>query len=209
MMDLTEITKYWSQIASLFGALYAGWRYIAQPTLRVSRKIQNTSEELSKALPVLLQLAKRYSSSDGELNLPEKIQELQHSVAINYELLKALGNKLNIAWYQSDINGDCVYISNELSKLMGLTLDQAKGSGWKNAVQEGDRVRVADEWENSVKEQREFDLNYSYYQFATSTEIPIHCHSYKILNESGKIIGFIGIVTETTKEKVNTLGSIH
>jgi len=208
MMDLTEITKHWSQIVSLFGGLYACWRYVASPALKVSRKIQNTSEELSKALPVLLQLAKRYSSDDGELNLPEKIQELQHSVTISHELLKALGNKLNIAWYQTDINGDCLYISNELSKFMGLTLEQAKGSGWKNAIQESDRVRVAEEWRTSVKEQREFDLNYSYHQFSNKKDIPIHCHSYKILNEEGKIIGFIGIVTEI-KENSTELGSVH
>ena len=40
---------------------------------------------------------------------------------------------------------------------MGLSIEQAKGGGWKNAVMEKYREAVVKEWVSAVAEKREFD----------------------------------------------------
>lgn len=197
MLDLNQITSYVTVIASFLGGLAVLYRYIAVPSVKAVKKISHTSEELTKSLPILLELAGQFSK-EGKLTLPDKIKELNDFTVANFELLKALGNKLKIAWYQSDLHGNYTYISDELAVLMGINLGQSLGGGWKNAVCEPYRENVIQEWMEAVKEKRELDINYAYCHGMTHKEVPVHVRAYPIKNMNSDVIGFIGIVTPET-----------
>ena len=194
MIDLNQLTVYLTQIVG-FGVAIAGfWRYCLTPGMKAVRKVSQTSEELTKSLPILLELAGRFSDN-GRLVLPDRIQELQDSVTINTEVLRVLGNKLKLCWYKADVNGNYVYISNELTKLMNITLEQSLGNGWKSSICDRFKENVIEEWNLSVQERREFDMNFAFCQNSTHKEILINSHSHVIKNDKNEIIGFIGVVT--------------
>lgn len=200
-MDLSQLNQYSAQIAGILAALVALYRFVVSPLLRIVKRTRNTSEDLAKALPILLELSKTFSTNDGKLTLPGEIKELQQLSKINADLLRALGNKLNLCWFRSDANGNCVYASNKLLELMGITLEQSLGSGWKNSICSKFRDKVIEDWDMAIKEKREFDLEYAYCQGLSHKEIQIHCHGYKI-ELGGEIIGYIGIVTPINESSV-------
>ena len=192
-MELDEIIKFGTQIVALCGILASAWRYIIQPVLKTTQKIKATSEELSQALPVLLQLSKFYSKN-GIFNLPDKLQTIHYLALLNTEKHKAFGDKLEIAWFEADANGDCIFVSKKYKELCGMTFEQIKDKGWKNAVAEEDRDKVASEWNDSVKEKREFDLAYYFQNMQTEEKTKVHTHAYPAKNENGEIIGYVGII---------------
>lgn len=193
MMDLETLTTLSTQIGAVLAGCAALLRYVAFPSLKAVKKLRLTSEELTKSLPILLELAERFSK-EGKLILPNKLQELQDSVIVNAEVLRALGNKLKLCWYRTDANGNYVYISNELSKLMGITLEQSLGNGWKNSICTQFRENVVDEWNLSIKEKREFNFDFAFCHTPTHKEIPVNSHTH-LIKDGNEIIGHIGIVT--------------
>jgi hypothetical protein len=184
-MDLTQLTQHSTQIATILAVLISLWRYVVNPIVKVGKRVHKTSEELTKSLPILLQLSREFSSKSGELTLSETIRGLQINAAINLKILKILSNKFNLAWFHASSSGEYLYISENLLNLMGLDFEQAKGHGWRNAICEKNRNIVITEWEKSISEKREFDSTFTYCKFSNheNTVLSKHLNFVKTLTK--------------------------
>lgn len=54
---------------------------------------------------------------------------------------RRLMNKLHLPYWETDINGDLVYVNGEWLKLFGMTLEEAAGRNWQSVVNKSD-IRI-------------------------------------------------------------------
>jgi PAS domain S-box-containing protein len=65
-----------------------------------------------------------------------------------------------VAIYQSDAQGQCVFVNAALCELFGLTAKEAMGEGWMERVHPADRDRVLAARKNAVSAIPVFHLDY-------------------------------------------------
>lgn len=94
-------------------------------------------------------LKKSVENIDTKLN---GIQENQH-VAMNLQ---------GIAFWISNADGQCEYVSTNLCKLVGRNESEMMGNGWLAWVIPQDRERIHDAWNFSVENKTAFDEIYTF-----------------------------------------------
>lgn len=67
---------------------------------------------------------------------------------------------LSQARFEAGQDGRMTWVSYALLRWCARSADQVSGYGWLNCVIQDDRVRVRNEWEAAVREQREFALQF-------------------------------------------------
>ena len=71
-------------------------------------------------------------------------------------------NLQNVAFWESDKEGKCIYASPSLCKMLGHTESEILNDNWINWIIEEDRKKVTNNWEHFVIQDRAFDMMYSF-----------------------------------------------
>jgi PAS domain S-box-containing protein len=139
-----------------------------------------------------------------ERQLQTAYEELERQVAgRTHELTQAeeqfriLATYAPVGIFQTDAVGDCVFVNHRWLELTGLSLAQAMGKGWVNALHPEDRERVINEWYEGVQAGRDFYLEY---RFQTSHD-RVHWvigNAIAIRDEVGTLTGYLGTLTDIT-----------
>jgi PAS domain S-box-containing protein len=95
--------------------------------------------------------------------------------------------------FESDLNGDCIFVNRAYCRITGRSPDEAFGKGWKAFIAPEDREAVVDEWYDCVKERRDFIMTYSYIR-PDLTRVKVNCHAYVLRDVRGLTIGYMGFV---------------
>jgi PAS domain S-box-containing protein len=131
-----------------------------------------------------------------EEELRSRTQQLQESK--NFFQLLTQVNPVGI--YQTDAAGDCVFVNTKWCEMTGLTYQQAHGKGWTAALMPDDREKVYNEWENSVREQKNFSLEYRFQQ-PNGKITWVYGVNTPIRDDKNVISGYIGTVVDIGKRK--------
>lgn len=102
--------------------------------------------------------------------------------------------------FQTDAQGECIYVNERWCEIAGMKAEEARGGGWAQALHPEDRERIAREWYTAAKEHRLFKSVYRFrhpegrvtwvYGQATGEEF-----------ETGETVGYVGTVTDMTEQK--------
>ena len=176
---------FWQKIVA--GARYLGSAIIGWITLpaRIQRDVASIK---AQTLP------------NGGKSLADSIHRLERGVdAIrekqleNYQTMAALAANDDVGMWESDLEGDCININQNVLKRVGLSLSEVTGKGWVNFIAPEDRERVFKEWLLACAQERDFILDYSFVD-TTGKRIPVSAHSYAIRGMDGHITKYIGLV---------------
>jgi PAS domain S-box-containing protein len=100
--------------------------------------------------------------------------------------------------YQSDAQGQCVYVNTALCELFGLTAKEAMGMGWIDRVHPEDRQRVLAARKNAISSIPVFYLDYRIVIGGKTLWIAAFSTA---LMEGGTFKGRIGTITDITEAK--------
>ncbi len=128
--------------------------------------------------------------------------EKQANVALrrSEELFRLLTTHSPVIIFQSDINGNCLFVNDYWCNLTGLTFEESLGTGYAKAVHPDDIELMSAEWEKSKREEKEF--SFVYRLVSVSGEIyDIWGRSVIYRSQDDGIIGFIGTGVDITKDK--------
>ena len=103
--------------------------------------------------------------------------------------------------YQSDAQGQCVYVNTTLCELFGLTAKEAMGVGWMYRVHPDDRQRVLAARKNAVSTIPVFYLDYRIVVGGKTLWIAAFSTA---LMEGGTFKGRIGTITDITEAKMHS-----
>lgn len=131
-------------------------------------------------VPVLLQglIIER----DGERFIWSSVEDIterkkaEAAVTISQQLFQTLSEVSPVGIFRTSPEGDTTYVNPKWSELSGLTLEEAAGNGWLNAIHPDDRGNVINSWNNVIQA-----------KMKTTAE-------YRFLKKDGTIVWVIGNV---------------
>ncbi|MCB0492222.1 MAG: PAS domain S-box protein [Cyclobacteriaceae bacterium] len=84
-------------------------------------------------------------------------KKMSETALANSELLfTRLTANAPVGIFQTDLDGNCIYVNEEWIKHAGISYKEAMGDGWIRAIHPEDEGRVLIEWQNAVSDKKEF-----------------------------------------------------
>lgn len=124
---------------------------------------------------------------------------LRKELAINEKKYETLTTVAPVGIYYTDSKGQCLFVNEKWSEITGLSISQAKGNGWVNAIYPADKDKVFATWDNFVNNDEPFMLEY---RFQSKDEIKwVLGQALSEEDENGNIIGYVGTITDITDRK--------
>lgn len=119
--------------------------------------------------------------------------------------------------FRHDKAGKCIYINDRCAQLCGLPLEAdatrvppagsnnghqvpVLGEGWQGAIHPDDRPRVLQQWEQSVRQNRPFELEYRY-RYEDGTLKWVYTQAIAERDARGQVVGYVGTVTDISDRK--------
>ncbi|GAB4233365.1 MAG: hypothetical protein Kow0049_16750 [Stanieria sp.] len=102
--------------------------------------------------------------------------------------------------FQTDSQGNCLFVNTRWLQMIGLSLSEALGKGWMKALHPSDRKRIFAEWNKAVRGEQEFSMEYRYKTTQGKT-IWVFVSAIAIRNEEEEITGYFGTVTDISDRK--------
>jgi PAS domain S-box-containing protein len=125
----------------------------------------------------------------------------------NEMLFRSLADNAPVGIFRTDPQGNCTYVNNRWCEIAGLTSEQAMGDGWMVALHKEDAPKVVEEWIASVNENREFSLEYRFEGSGETYWVVGGASKYE--DSNGNILGYIGTISNITKQKENEYAIEH
>ena len=148
---------------------------------------------------------------------PQEIEKVKlMGQTINYELAQLKSRReliksqrlfANIAQvspvgiYRTDLEGNCIYVNEKWCAIAGLTKEQAQGAGWVEAIHPEDRKLVFEHWNQSVKQNRRFQLEYRFYNNHNKETTWLYGEAVATYDDQENIVGYVGTITDLSEIK--------
>lgn len=127
-------------------------------------------------------------------------KEMEETLRQNEKWFETLSHLSPVGIFRTDSEGNCLYVNERCSEITGLSLEEASGRGWLQAVHPEDRDQVFHDWTEAILEKRPFAGEYRLRRPDGRTTWVIG-QSVSVAGESGEIIGYIGTVTDISDRK--------
>jgi PAS domain S-box-containing protein len=128
-------------------------------------------------------------------------KQLEAELHHREERFRILVNHSPVGIFQTDSQGNCLFVNPKWTALTGLSITEALGTGWVSALHPDDRDRVSIEWYDSVLCDREFFAEYRLITPADDISW-VFGRAVAIHDASGAITGYFGTVTDITERKL-------
>lgn len=119
----------------------------------------------------------------------------QAAIERSERALRTLLESAPIGVFQSNAQGECVYVNPAWCRMAGISASEALGQGWITALHEDDRVRVFQEWFQATHEQRASVIDYRL-RTPSGDVRWIHGEAVPLRDTNGEHTGYIGTVSE-------------
>ena len=133
---------------------------------------------------------------DGKLNnLSKKVQMIQ----ANSDMMS---DTLNMCRWAANSKGYINFVNRPLRRLIGaVDNDSCLGEAWfNNIVALEDRTQVRLEWTEVIESGTEYHHEYHIMNIQNNKKIKISSHAKVILDDTGKVQGWTGVIIPITKE---------
>ena len=120
---------------------------------------------------------------DGQMSMTKAVKRIEATQTATMQLTDK-------AFWRSNPDGFCTFASPRLCKLVGVDASAILEMAWVSLVKQSDRASVKIEWDNAVKDQRPFEMPYSY--FVNGKEIPIIGRAFPVFDIDHELVGMIG-----------------
>ena len=128
------------------------------------------------------------------------LKELEEQLRERERFFQLLAQINPVGIYRTNPEGQCIFVNPRWCEIVGLTEQQALGDGWTQALMPEDRNKVHEKWRLSVNENRPFSLEYRFQQ-PNRTVTWVYGQAVVIQDETGKILGYVGTLTDITERK--------
>lgn len=102
--------------------------------------------------------------------------------------------------YLTNAEGQCTYVNPRWCDAAGMTQEEARGDGWRNALHEDDRERVVKDWQQSVDSGGSWGFEYRFKSSAGKVTW-LYGSVAKIMNPDGSVLGYAGTNVDITERK--------
>lgn len=129
---------------------------------------------------------------------PDLPSQVTHDSEAGFRLL---ASQAPVGIFQSDAGGNTTFVNDHWCKLTGLTAVEAYGKGWVNAIHPDDRPGIVAGWGDAVRENTSSSAEYRFLH-KDGTVVWVHGNAVERRDSAGKLLGYIGTVTDVTQRKI-------
>lgn len=112
----------------------------------------------------------------------------------------SLAEAAPVGIFRTDALGNCLYINDRWSQIVGLSLAEALGIGWVQGLHPQDRDLVSREWYRAAEEVRPFKLEYRF-QRPDGSISWVYGQAVAERDAEGQVTGYIGTITDISDRK--------
>ncbi|MCG9790911.1 PAS domain S-box protein [Flavobacterium algicola] len=102
--------------------------------------------------------------------------------------------------FRADLQGKITYINSNISKILGLSLEEINEVGWFNSVHNTDKILVRMAWDALIKTGQEQSAEFRFEQSDGRTTWVLGT-AVSERDSNGKVLGYIGTTTDITANK--------
>ncbi|MDY6782184.1 MAG: PAS domain S-box protein [Cyanobacteriota bacterium] len=183
-------------------------RISAEEALMTVRDITSRKQAEGKLKQSKIQLERSVAERTAELTqanarLRQELQErrcTETALRESEQRYATLAEVSPVGIFRTDARGNCLYVNERWCEIAGITLCEALGSGWLEAIYGEDRDRVIGEWERAVQTHQPFQLEYRFERPDGSVSW-VFGQSVAETNAGGGIQGYVGSMTDISDRK--------
>ncbi|MGD2184212.1 PAS domain S-box protein [Lusitaniella coriacea] len=181
---------------------------IRNPETHAVQTIVVVSRDITQRKQIELEIAQLNQELESKVvertvQLTQELEERQRAeIALreSEQRYATLTEVSPVGLFHTNVFGNCLYVNERWCKIAGMTLEQATGQGWGNAIHPQDRERVYREWHRAVQNNRPFQLEYRF-QRPDGVVTWVFGQAVTETNADGKIVGFVGTITDISARK--------
>jgi PAS domain S-box-containing protein len=196
LFDSSSILFLIIKMGALATALGAIWNYAIKPLWTFLKKLNEHIQGLEISLPILEAIAKDFKPNGGN-SLRDVINRIELRMDIIDERYKLLVELEDLGVFEADENGKYTWVSEGWMNVTNQSALEARGYGWQAGVHPEDRGKVSMEWEKAISQTRQFSMKYRIGENGHAKEI--YCTAFPLKTDDGKILGYVGRVSNTNK----------
>ncbi len=134
-----------------------------------------------------------------EASLADSLRHAENLQAqsLRFETLSAASP---VGIFQTDATGQCLYTNRAWQEIAGRSLADCLGDGWRQAVAEEDRAEVVCQWQETVRQGRDCDVEFRMRR-PDGTIRWVHSRAHPLRNDRGETVGHVGTTEDITERK--------
>ncbi len=129
-----------------------------------------------------------------------KRKQAEEKLRQSEERFRQLVTHAPVGIFQANSEGDCIFVNQRWVEIAEMSREEALGKGWANAIHPDDREHVFAQWYDATTTKHKVAMEYRLrtpqgkvnWVFGSATAIT---------NEAGKIIGYLGTLTDISQLK--------
>ncbi len=157
----------------------------------------NLLQMLATQVAIAIQQSELHQQAQNELT---RRKQSEKSLQEQEELFRVLVTSAPVGIFQTDAEGNFLYVNQCWQEITGLSLAEALGKGWSQALHPEDRDLVVNEWYDAAPAGREFNLEYRFRKPQGQTTW-VSGRAVPLYNETGAIAGYLGTITDINGRK--------
>ncbi|MEC4882019.1 MAG: PAS domain S-box protein [Scytonema sp. PMC 1070.18] len=108
--------------------------------------------------------------------------------------------RVPVGLFQTDAQGNCLYVNPRWTEITGIPMSEALGTGWIKLLHPNEQETIFCEWMNAIQEDRSFAKEYRFCK-PDGQEIWVSSQIVAVRNDASQIINYFGKVTDITERK--------
>lgn len=113
---------------------------------------------------------------------------------------RTLAEAAPVGIFQTDVNGNCIYVNGTWCEMAGISPGEAMGKGWEKALHPEDHGRVSSRWYLLTQSGEKFALEYRF-KTPEGKVTWLFGQAAALKDDGGSITGYMGTVSDITARK--------
>lgn len=189
------MSQYLLDGAAVVTALLVLWGAIVKLLIPIyvwAKKIKCHFRKMIELPEKVDRIVKEVSPNSGT-SMKDVVNRIEFRQILHEQKAHAYVSHAPVAFYETDVNGDCNWVNKAYLRLLEKSEDEVLGKGWITALHPEDKVQTVAIWESSIVDKREFSHDYRMIS-SSGKIIALHGEAFPLRDPSGKVLGYVGTI---------------
>jgi PAS domain S-box-containing protein len=137
----------------------------------------------------------------------DRRKQVEQELRASEERYWTLAKLSPVGIFHTDAEGNLIYVNDRWCGMAGLSQQEAQGQGWARGLHSDDRDRVLNNWQETTEQGLPFKAEFRFQRADGGTSWVLGEAAVQ-KDESGKVSGYVGTVTELHRVDAARGGSL-